>query len=161
MAPVLYPRQVLLYDDDYGWWYSDTAIIVKWTIGAVIFAIILIYFCGGYIHAKNRLAKGLPPLGYHRWMVRRQMTPQAYPTHFEGNNGGYGNYGGYAEPYQPPPPVYNPYQNPPPSYYPDNMPPGIPMNSTKTNPDQVMPQAHQFNGVTGGEASGSNNPPRP
>ncbi|KAK6533139.1 hypothetical protein TWF281_007294 [Arthrobotrys megalospora] len=154
----LKPRQVIIYDDDYGWWYSDTAIIIKWTIGAIIFAIIIAYFGGGYIHAKNRMSKGLEPLSYHRWMVRRQM-PQAYPSHFNGNAGGYGNYGGYAEPYQPPPPVYNPTQGPPPSYYPDNMIRGdIPLNPTKTNPNQNYP-GQQWTGVTGGEASGSG--PRP
>ncbi|KAK6504006.1 hypothetical protein TWF506_002223 [Arthrobotrys conoides] len=156
----LQPRQVLIYDDDYGWWYSDTAIIIKWTIGAIIFAIIIAYFGGGYIHAKNRMSKGLEPLSYHRWMVRRQMPPEAYPSHFNGNAGGFGNYGGYAEPYQPPPPVYNPTQGPPPSYYPENMPArgDIPLNPTKTSPNQIYP-GQQWSGVTGGEASGSG--PRP
>ncbi|KAF3919666.1 hypothetical protein ABW20_dc0105526 [Dactylellina cionopaga] len=154
MAP-LQTRQVLIYgDDNYGWWYSDTALIVKWSIGAVIFGIILAYFFGGYIHAKNRIANGQQPLAYHRWMVRRQMTPEAFPSHFNGNNGQFGNYGGYAEPYQPPPPVYNPNQGPPPSYYPDNMPVPIPMNATKPIPDQNF-QGQQFQGVAGGEGSGS------
>ncbi|KAK6332801.1 hypothetical protein TWF696_002824 [Orbilia brochopaga] len=155
MAPtVLQARQVLLYDDDYGWWYSDTAIIVKWTIGAVIFAVIIAYFAGGYIHARNRLSRGLPPLAYHRWMVRHQMAPEAYTGNAYGNGSrGYANYGGYAEPYQPPPPVYNPHNGPPPEYYPSNMQ-DIPLNASKTNPNQTLP-GQQISGTTGGEASGS------
>ncbi|KAF3939924.1 hypothetical protein ABW19_dt0204195 [Dactylella cylindrospora] len=154
---VIQARQVLVYDDDYAsWWYSDTAIIVKWTVGAVIVAIIVGYCCGGYIHAKHRLSKGLQPLGYHRWMVRRQMAPQAYnPSGYynSGSNpgaGGYGNYGGYAQPYQAPPPVYNPHHAPPPSYTPGD----IPLNATKANPDQNFP-GQQVSGTTGGETSGS------
>ncbi|KAK6541207.1 hypothetical protein TWF694_008574 [Orbilia ellipsospora] len=167
MAPIrtLLRRQSDLFIDGgygYGWWYSETAIIVKWSIGAALFVFILVYFVGGYLHAKRRLAKGLPPLAYHRWMIKREITPPdayAYPIHFNGNNGGYGNYGGYAEPFQPPPPVYNPLMQPPPSYYPDNMPHGargIPMNATKTNPDQNLPGQQPG---PGGEASGSG--PRP
>ncbi|KAF3905515.1 hypothetical protein AA313_de0201173 [Arthrobotrys entomopaga] len=164
MAPIrtLSPREII-YDGGYGYWYSEKAIIVKWSIGGALLVFIFAYFLGGYLHAKRRLAKGLQPLAYHRWMVRREITPPetyAYPIHFNGNNGGYGNYGGYAEPFQPPPPVYNSQmQPPPPSYYPDNMPyggRGTPMSGSKTNPDQSMPgqqQQQQFG--PGGEASGS------
>ncbi|KAF3927394.1 hypothetical protein ABW21_db0205514 [Orbilia brochopaga] len=142
MAPtVLQARQVLLYDDDYGWWYSDTAIIVKWTIGAVIFAVIIAYFCGGYIHARNRLSRGLPPLAYHRWMVRHQMAPEAYSTNAY---------------------VYNPHNGPPPEYYPSNMQ-DLPLHTSKTSPNQTLP-GQQISGTTNGESSSSSAPapgPRP
>ncbi|EWC45243.1 hypothetical protein DRE_05970 [Drechslerella stenobrocha 248] len=155
MAPTdLRPRFFLGDDGDDGWWYSDTAIIIKWTIGAVILFALTAYFGGGYIHAKSRMAKGLQPLPYHRWMVRRQMEPEAYvinPSRGPRVN----THGGYAEAYQPPPPVYNPYNAPPPEYYPNNMQ-DIPLNPAKISPNQGPPQ---ISGTTSGEASGSSSRP--
>ena len=40
--------------------------IVKWVIFSTLFFIFMAWFVGGYIHAKRRLAKGLPLLAYHR-----------------------------------------------------------------------------------------------
>lgn len=47
-------------------------IIIKWIILGVLFALFMAWFVGGYIHAKQRLKKGLPLLGYHRV---RPFTP--------------------------------------------------------------------------------------
>jgi hypothetical protein len=45
---------------------EQKGIIIKWIILGVFFAIFMLWFVGGYIHAKQRLKKGLPLLGYHR-----------------------------------------------------------------------------------------------
>jgi hypothetical protein len=40
--------------------------IIKWIIFGTLFGIFMLWFVGGYIHAKQRLKKGLPLLSYHR-----------------------------------------------------------------------------------------------
>jgi hypothetical protein len=45
---------------------QQKGILIKWIILGVFFAIFMLWFVGGYIHAKQRLKKGLPLLGYHR-----------------------------------------------------------------------------------------------
>lgn len=65
----------------------QTGIIVRWVIFLVIFALIMGYIIGGYLHAKARLRKGLQPLAYHR--VRNPPSPHLPPQripHFEENN---------------------------------------------------------------------------
>jgi hypothetical protein len=52
-------------------------IIIKWIILGVFFAVFMLWFVGGYIHAKQRLKKGLPLLRYHR--VRSITTPSPPP----------------------------------------------------------------------------------
>ena len=63
-------RQQYGYDDDGydggGWWYSDTAEAIKWAVVAAIFFAIVLFFVGGYFHAKRRIRKGQAPLRYHR-----------------------------------------------------------------------------------------------
>ena len=74
MAPrLLFSRQDISGDDgrdrsdDRGdWWYSDEAEIIKWVILAAIVLLFFTYLLGGYLHARRRMRKGLPPLGYHR-----------------------------------------------------------------------------------------------
>lgn len=79
------------YEGDDGFWYTDVCllftscsrdiklttqqkgIIVKWIILASFFVIFFGWFVGGRIHAKQRLRKGLPLLGYHR--VRLALFP--------------------------------------------------------------------------------------
>jgi len=57
----------------------QTGMAVRYSIVVILFGAILLYFVGGYFHAKRRVRKGLPPLRYHRWMVNRRYTPaQAY-----------------------------------------------------------------------------------
>lgn len=98
---------------------------VRYAIIAILFALILLYFIGGYYHARRRLRKNLPPLQYHRWMVRRQQPqyahgqPYYHPQSFGMNQyppqHGYQNsQGGYV----PPPPAYGHYEAPPPVYQP-------------------------------------------
>jgi ABC-type multidrug transport system permease subunit len=42
-------------------WYA-----VKYAVIAGILAIFLVFFIGGYLHAKRRMKRGLPLLAYHR-----------------------------------------------------------------------------------------------
>jgi len=46
--------------------------IIKWAILGSLFAFFMLWFIGGYIHAKRRLKAGKPLLGYHRV---RQINP--------------------------------------------------------------------------------------
>lgn len=47
-------------DDRYcgSWWYSDTAEAIKWAVIAAIFLAVLLFFLGGYLHAKRRIRRG-------------------------------------------------------------------------------------------------------
>ncbi|KIV89769.1 hypothetical protein, variant [Exophiala mesophila] len=72
------------YDDGPGWWYSDTAYIIKWSVIAFLVIACLAFFLGAYLHARRRMAKGQPPLRYHRWLVPRRSRyafAQAHPEH--------------------------------------------------------------------------------
>ncbi|KAF2468264.1 uncharacterized protein BDR25DRAFT_327017 [Lindgomyces ingoldianus] len=123
-------------------------VIIKWSILAGIFFFFMAWFVGGYIHAKRRMRKGKPLMGYHRWLVpyserkRFGQTPQNHFT-FYAPQQPYGQRpdGTYPEP----PPMYN-NNDAPPGYMP---PPG----ATKTHPAQnyeMMPEyAPQQYGSTG------------
>ncbi|GAD98518.1 hypothetical protein BC1G_01536 [Paecilomyces variotii No. 5] len=57
---------------------AATILIIRWAIFAGIALILLIWVIGGFIHARMRMRKGLPPLGYHRWFYpRNQRTYMA------------------------------------------------------------------------------------
>ncbi|KAL1657183.1 hypothetical protein SLS61_000225 [Didymella pomorum] len=154
--------------------------IIKWAILGSLFAFFMLWFIGGYIHAKRRLKAGKPLLGYHRFLVSWQERkrygqaniPQNHFTFYNPQNP-------YAaqQPYQQrqdgawpePPPMYN--GDAPPVY-------GAPPGATKTNPNQGMempqygappaqgPQGRQQSGVVGGDVeqgqqAGEALPPRP
>jgi len=90
---------------------------VRYTIIVVLFVSISAFLLGGYWHATRRMRKGLAPLPYHAWMVRRRayrpqqhhQQPQAYYQPYTMH--------GYPQ-NSPPPPAYNPYSAPPPAYQP-------------------------------------------
>ncbi|EMC94997.1 hypothetical protein BAUCODRAFT_72021, partial [Baudoinia panamericana UAMH 10762] len=91
-------------------------IAVRYAVVAVLFAAILLFFVGGYLHARHRIRKGLPPLRYHKWMVQQRMiyVQSAPMTHNR-----YSAHDGYAmEHYPPPPPAYTAGDAPPPVYQP-------------------------------------------
>ncbi|KAH8725314.1 hypothetical protein GQ44DRAFT_227069 [Phaeosphaeriaceae sp. PMI808] len=147
--------------DDGGFWYTDKGIIIKWIILGSIFFIFMAWFLGGYIHAKQRLKKGLPLLGYHRFLIsyserkRHGQVPQNHFTFYAQEHPYYPNQQPYQQrpggPYTEPPPVYN-NNDAPPQYF---APPG----ASKTHPNQhgqgvEMPQygvplGQQQNGVVG------------
>ncbi|KAA6415649.1 MAG: hypothetical protein FRX48_00365 [Lasallia pustulata] len=133
MSPVLSRRDSV---DDGWWWYSDTAVAVKWAILSAIFLLFLAWFVGGYYHAKRRMRRGLPPLAYHRWLVPRAQRARfqnhfAQPQndfsfyHVQNGNGNGEGYGMQAFP----PPAYNLNHEAPPTYQP-------PMGGSKVNPSQ-------------------------
>ncbi|PSN63445.1 hypothetical protein BS50DRAFT_577185 [Corynespora cassiicola Philippines] len=122
-----------------GFWYSEKGVIIKWCILASIFLFFTLWFVGGYLHAKQRMKKGLPLLGYHRWLVsynerrRYGQTPQNHFTFYAAQQPyGQRQDGAYPEP----PPMYN-GSDPPPGYF---APPG----ATKTNPNQAPMEMPQY-----------------
>lgn len=127
------------YEGDDGFWYTDKGIIVKWIILASFFVIFFGWFVGGRIHAKQRLRKGLPLLGYHRFLIsyserrRHGQVPQNHFTFYQTQNPYAPNPqytqrqdGTWAEP----PPLYQNTDAPPQYFAPP--PPG----ATKMNPNQ-------------------------
>ncbi|RYN64563.1 hypothetical protein AA0118_g3796 [Alternaria tenuissima] len=127
------------YEGDDGFWYTDKGIIVKWIILASFFVIFFGWFVGGRIHAKQRLRKGLPLLGYHRFLIsysERRRHGQVPQNHFPF----YQTQTPYA-----PTPQYTQRQDgtwadPPPLYQNTDAPPQYfappPPGATKANPNQ-------------------------
>ncbi|KAF2736643.1 hypothetical protein EJ04DRAFT_510946 [Polyplosphaeria fusca] len=121
-----------------GFWYSDTGIIVKWSILAAFFLLFFGWFVGGYIHAKRRMRKGLPLMAYHRWLIpysERQKHGQVPQNHFTFYA---------AQPYQ----VQRPdgtYPEPPPMYS-NDAPPGYvpPPGATKMAPNQTFMEMPRY-----------------
>ncbi|KAL8687607.1 MAG: hypothetical protein Q9218_006267 [Villophora microphyllina] len=127
-----------VYSDGSGsGWYSDTGEAIKWAIVAAIFFAIMLYFIGGYVHAKRRARKGQQPLAYHR--------PSAEPIRNE-------RISASTSWYDPSPSeltdnaddlAYNPNDMPPPPMY------EPPSGASKANPDQHFappsgpPPSHQ------------------
>lgn len=131
-----------------SWWWSNAGHAVRYTIVAVLFFIIFAYFLGGYWHARRRLRKNLPPLAYHRWMVKRYTHPRYYTPHgvpvyvhqHPQQNPYYGQpqhpdyYGMQGSSHAPPPPAYHAGDAPPPVYQP-------PQGSSKVAADQNYTEA--------------------
>ncbi|KAI9802175.1 MAG: hypothetical protein M1825_002895 [Sarcosagium campestre] len=145
MPLIAQKRQAGYYstDGDY-WYYSTTAVAIKWGVLAAVVFIIFIFFLLGYLHAQRRLKKGLLPHRYHRWFIPRRQLARIDPRyarpqpHFVYPQQAYGN--GYnMQPMAPP--AYDPNFAPPPMYMP-------PAGASKTQPSQPMPGQP-------GEASGS------
>ncbi|KAF2224948.1 hypothetical protein BDZ85DRAFT_233229 [Elsinoe ampelina] len=118
MSP-LSKRQCTTFDDDgdcyESWWWSDAGLAVRYAVVVIFFLFIIGFLTFSYLHAQRRLRKGLPPLGYHRWLVSRRHHPR---YNYENQNAYYQgtNYGGQAygmQNYQPPPPAYNTWDAPP------------------------------------------------
>lgn len=109
------------FDDDYDvpFWWTRTGHIVKWSIFLGLLALISLYLILGYAHAKRRMNKGLPPLGYHRFLVSRAQLARVDPRYAYPQPAAYGTYyppnGGYGM-YAMPPPVYDPNAPRPPMY---------------------------------------------
>lgn len=127
---------------------KQTGSAVRYTIVSILFFLLIAYFAGGYLHARRRLRKNLPPLAYHRWMVKRYSshhdpTHPRYYYHPHGapmyhQNPYYGNgqqqqhpdfIGMQSSTHAPPPPAYNAGDAPPPVYQP-------PVGSSKVAADQ-------------------------
>ncbi|KAK0515947.1 hypothetical protein JMJ35_001981 [Cladonia borealis] len=140
---------------DDGWGYSNTAIAIKWAVVGAIILIFLLWFVGGYYHAQRRIKKGLPPLGYHRFLLPRRQRAQFMPRpqygYYPQQQNRYPNGDGYQmHNYPAPPPAYNNTEHiPPPVYQP-------PEHGSKVNPVQdwaAPPAGPPPANVNGGEAS--------
>ncbi|KAF2846833.1 hypothetical protein T440DRAFT_220222 [Plenodomus tracheiphilus IPT5] len=150
------------YSDD-SFWYTDKGIIIKWIILITFFLVFFGWFVGGYIHAKQRLRKGLPLLAYHRFLIpystRRAANPpqnhftfyqtQQNPYHSNSNQYTQRQDGAWTDP----PPLYQNTDSPPQYFAP-------PVGATKMSPSQGggggvemsgygAPQGGQVNGVVG------------
>ncbi|MCJ1226416.1 hypothetical protein MMC12_003068 [Toensbergia leucococca] len=174
MGSILHPRQQLVggdSGDDYNdgsWWYSSTALIIKWSVITAIFVIFMAWFVGGYYHARRRMKKGLPPLAYHRWLVPRSQRMRFEPQHqnpfsfYQSPNTF--NDGHQLQTFPPPPPgktllhltfqpvaddiAYNTDHVPPPIYQPVN-------GFSKVDPDQDYAVPPPGPPPTGGPSSAS------
>ncbi|KAH7076590.1 hypothetical protein BKA63DRAFT_285834 [Paraphoma chrysanthemicola] len=153
------------FDGEPGFWYTDKGQIIKWALLGGLFFLFMAWFIGGYIHAKRRLKKGLPLLGYHRFLIsyserkRHGQVPQNHFTFYEHQN----PYGPQ-QPYQQRP--GGPYAEPPPQYFNNDAPPQYfaPPGATKVNGNQnasgmempqygvAPPQSAQESGVVGGSS---------
>lgn len=106
-------------DDDY-WYYSPTAVTVKWVVLAALIFLLFIFLAGAYYHARRRMTRGLPPMAYHRWMIPRRRyvepEPQTWQTHNQFSFYHHQDNGYSLHPV--PPPAYNPNLAPPPVYQP-------------------------------------------
>jgi hypothetical protein len=152
--------------------------IIKWIILGTMFALFMAWFVGGYIHAKARLRKGLPLLGYHRvrpllllsdssytnasqqFLIsyserkRHGQAPQNHFTFYAQEHPYYPNQAPYAQrpgPHAEPPPLYN-NSDAPPQYF---APPGpAKVNHSQGQgvemPMYAAPQGQQQSGVVGG-----------
>ncbi|PHH89749.1 hypothetical protein CDD83_5338 [Cordyceps sp. RAO-2017] len=131
------------------WWQSRTGIIVKWIIFLILFTLIMGYILGGYLHARARLRKGLPPLAYHRCLVGRRTAhpPPQQQYGWPQNNYGYYQPNAYHMNDMNAPPVYDP--NRPPVY----MPP--PDGGSKVDPSQWTRRAPETNPAPDYQPSGN------
>ncbi|KAK3372469.1 hypothetical protein B0H63DRAFT_297905 [Podospora didyma] len=147
-------------DDCYvPFWYTRTGVIVKWSLFLILTTAIGLYLLLGYLHAKKRIRKGLPPLAYHRWLVSRgdlarvdprYQYPQAAAYQYNGNLNNQQQYGMHSMP----PPVYDPNSARPPQY---EGPP--PEGATKTNPSQWNSTAEPARGQQDEEYAPPSGPP--
>ncbi|KAI9806908.1 MAG: hypothetical protein M1833_002566 [Piccolia ochrophora] len=138
MPSVLEKRQD--YYDSRGWYYSATAVAVKWGVLAAIVVVIFAFFVFAYLHAQRRMKKGLPPRRYHRWFVSRRQLQRFEPPRPAPHDQFSFYQAGPGYNMQPmPPPAYNPNFAPPPTYQP-------PEGSSKTNPSQMPPPGAEYAG---------------
>ncbi|KAK3675731.1 hypothetical protein LTR78_004372 [Recurvomyces mirabilis] len=139
------------YDGYESWWWTPAGMAVRYVIVALLFASVLLFFVGGYYHARRRLRKGLPPLRYHRWLVRQHIlnSQQQYGRHQNPPNAY------QMENYAPPPPAYNHAEMPPPVYQP-------PQGASKIMADQSYVHVQPLPPVpTQEEGESSGRPPVP
>jgi len=67
-------RRVLICDKT-----CETAYIIKWAVLLSLFGIFFLWLIIGYWHAKRRIAKGLPPLAYHRVRIFLRQIQASLP----------------------------------------------------------------------------------
>ncbi|KAK4105337.1 hypothetical protein N658DRAFT_503499 [Parathielavia hyrcaniae] len=113
-------------------WSTRTGTILKWSLFLGIVVALCLYLMIGYIHAQNRIQKGLPPLSYHRFLVSRTTLARVDPHYQPPQPAGFYPYAPerhYYDMHVMPPPVYDPNAPRPPMYEP-------PAGSIKVNTTQ-------------------------
>ncbi|KAK8122070.1 hypothetical protein PG984_010740 [Apiospora sp. TS-2023a] len=99
-------------------WHTKTGIIIRWSIFAGLLFITLMWIFVGRWHARKRVAKGLAPMAYHRWLIPRTELAKTDPRYQYPDNVQYMQY-------PPPPPGAYGMQPMPPQYQAGPMPPGV------------------------------------
>jgi hypothetical protein len=121
-------------------WSTKTGTIVKWSLFLGIIVVTGLYLLVGYVHAQKRLKKGLPPLGYHRFLVSRAALARVDPRYRPAQPGAVyiptTAERNYYDMQAMPPPVYDPNAPRPPMYEP-------PVGSTKFEPNQQQQGTQQ------------------
>ncbi|KAL1841258.1 hypothetical protein VTJ49DRAFT_7260 [Mycothermus thermophilus] len=123
-------------DDCYmSYWSTKEGMIVKWSLFLGFIVACLLYLLIGYIHAHQRIKKGLPPLSYHRFLISRDVLarvdpryrppPPPHPYARPSSSGSASNRyypwapgPQYVDMYAMPPPMYDPNAPRPPKYEP-------------------------------------------
>lgn len=112
MASLLFKRQCVDYDTQSNcynsFWWTDTGLAIRYAIVVFLFLVIVLFLLFSYLHAQQRIKRGLPPLGYHRWLVTRRSHPR---YNFQNPNAYYMGTNMPAQ--QPGPPPYNNWDVPP------------------------------------------------
>ncbi|KAK7985281.1 hypothetical protein PG988_002903 [Apiospora saccharicola] len=104
-------------------WHTKTGIIIRWSIFAGLLFITLMWIFVGRWHARKRVAKGLAPMAYHRWLIPRTELAKTDPRYQYPDNVQYMQY-------PPPPPGAYGMQPMPPQYQAGPMPPSYGKNDT-------------------------------
>lgn len=144
-------------DDGYvPFWYTRTGIIVKWSLFLGLVVLVSAYLIIGRIHAQKRIARGLPPLAYHRFLVPRGQLASVDPRYAYPAPAGFTTYrppqNEYGM-YPMPPPVYDPNAPRPPMYY------GPPAQDVGTKVDPDQSRGHQRPTATEEEYEAPAGPP--
>ncbi|KAK4181726.1 hypothetical protein QBC36DRAFT_40110 [Triangularia setosa] len=157
-----------------SFWNTKTGIIVKWSLFLAILLFFSLYLLIGYIHARKRVQAGLPPLGYHRFLVNRATLAQVDPryrypqstfTPYHGYSNSGNDYQYYHMQGMPPPPVYDPNAPRPPVYEPPagatkaGEGSGVNVAATSTSPPPPPPQDSGNGGYLYGPPPGPPPPP--
>lgn len=148
--------QVEFVDGEVPFWWTRKGEIIRWSIFLGIFLLLIAYMAIGYWHAKRRINKGLPPLGYHRWLLNRQQRA-IYDPNYRNPSVYYNQYpqgGQYGLQNIPPPPMYDPNAAMPPTYQP-------PAGATKVDPSQWRSEPTRRPAENGEPAPSYDAPPGP
>lgn len=147
MAPSLFSKRQSFNDDPNGdWWWSSEGYGVRYAIVAVFFGVVVLGLILSYLHAKRRIRRGLPPLAYHRWLVRKR-TPYhqnhfVFYRHHDAGQGAQAHpmndyYGRQSAQFAQPPPAYNQQWDAPPVYQP-------PVGASKAAANQNVQAPERF-----------------
>ena len=74
------PATIYRHDERPRLTRRQKGMVIKWSILGSLFALFMLWFIGGYVHAKRRLKAGKPLLAYHRVRLSLPRTlPRTLP----------------------------------------------------------------------------------